>query len=409
MFGGIYKTKHLEKIESITNYGNGKFHNLYESTQQKNNQKKIPLSKRILIKLNFIFSIFIKTEKQIPHIKINALNVDFKKIDKNEDVIIWLGHSSCFIQIHGIRILVDPLFSEVSSPIPFFPKAMDGTNIYHADNISEIDFLIITHDHWDHLDYKTVLQLKPKINKIICPIGVGAHFKRWHFDKNKIIEMSWNESFTHEADSSFKIHCLPAHHSSGRGFIRNQSLWGSFLIESTQKSDGNEKDSFKIYLGGDSGYSKHYVDIGKKFAPIDFVLLNSGQYDKRWPNNHMNPCQVIQAAKDLGARKLIPIHICRVSIGAHHAWDEPLRELSKKTNELISNFPKSEFFKEGLKQISKVCSDTHESRIDSTSKQFVSEELEFNDNKQFRLLTPLMGEIINIKDNNKKFTMWWEQ
>jgi L-ascorbate metabolism protein UlaG (beta-lactamase superfamily) len=361
MFGKIYTAQHIEKIGSIVNYKNGRFHNLYEAIQSKNNQIKTWWLPRVFMKLNFILSIFTKTEKQIPHLPISALAVNFEELDKNEDMIIWLGHASCFIQIHGIRILVDPLFSEISSPIPFFPKAMAGTNIYHARNIPNIDFLIITHDHWDHLDYETVLQLKQKIGKVVCPIGVGAHFRRWKFDNSKIVEMSWDEIFVEESHQNLKIHCLPAHHSSGRGFTRNKALWGSFLIEYKRNSS---EDSLKIYLGGDSGYSKHYVDIGKKFAPIDFVLLNSGQYDKRWPQNHMNPSQVIQATKDLVAKKLIPIHICRLSIGANHAWDEPLHKLLKKTQ-----------YK----------------------------------NASFCLLTPRIGEVIKIQDNNQKFSAWWEQ
>jgi L-ascorbate metabolism protein UlaG (beta-lactamase superfamily) len=243
---------------------------------------------------------------------------------------------------------VDPLFSKVSSPIWFFPKSFAGTDVYHAKDMPPIDCLIITHDHWDHLDYETILSLKNRIKKVVCPIGVGEHFECWGFSQDQITEMYWNECIS--LDKNFTIYCLPARHFSGRSIFRNKSLWTSFLIDA---------EGFKIYSGGDSGYDNHFTEIGNKFGPIDLVILNSGQYDKNWKDNHMNPAEVIQASRDLRAKMLLPVHICKISL-ANHAWDEPLIEISKKC-------PK----------------------------------------ESFSFLTPMIGEKINLKAANKT-KQWWK-
>jgi L-ascorbate metabolism protein UlaG (beta-lactamase superfamily) len=334
MFGGWPRGYRLERIKKSPNYQNGTFHNVHEHPLWPKNP--------IRSGLKFLFKSGLNPRYSLPTIKTNlkSLNVD-------EDALVWFGHSSCFIQISGKRILIDPLFSEVSSPVFFFPKAFKGTNVYRAEDMPEIDCLIITHDHWDHLDYKTVRQLESKTKKIICPLGVGEHFERWGFSLERIREMDWNEELI--IDEEMAIFCLPAQHFSGRGFRRNRSLWGSFLIKT--------KD-FKGYIGGDGGYGPHYREIGNKFGPIDLAILDSGQHDQNWRYVHMMTDEVVKALHDLKAKRLLPVHICKITL-AYHPWDEPLNELSEM-----------------------VAGD--------------------------RLLTPTIGEKLCLKSSDNTTKKWWE-
>ena len=135
----------------------------------------------------------------------------------------------------------------------------------------DIDYLVISHDHWDHLDYNTVKKLKDRIGAVICPLGVGEHFEYWGFDKERLIELDWNEDAN--LVPGFMIHCLPARHFSGRRLTANQSLWASFLLEAPSQ---------KIYIGGDGGYDTHYAEIGNRFPGIDLAILENGQYNEEW-------------------------------------------------------------------------------------------------------------------------------
>lgn len=152
----------------------------------------------------------------------------------------------------------------------------------------DIDYLIITHDHWDHLDRGTVTALRPRIRTVVCPLGVGEHFEYWGFPKERIVELDWHEQAA--LDDGFTIRCLPARHFSGRGLNSNQTLWGSFLLQSPSR---------KIYIGGDGGYGKHFAQIGREFPDIDLAILENGQYNEAWRYIHTLPGQLAQAAKDL--------------------------------------------------------------------------------------------------------------
>ncbi|MDR3186870.1 MAG: MBL fold metallo-hydrolase [Holosporaceae bacterium] len=306
MFGRLPQGERLARIEKLPNYRDGKFHNIRETPLMIKNPVKTAL--KLLLER--------KTERMPPK-PLPAIKTDLHNLDPKENVLVWFGHSSYFIQIDGRRILVDPLFSKVSSPLLFFPEAFAGTDIYRPEDMPEIDCLIISHDHWDHLDYKTVLQLRPKVKTVICPIGVGEHFEYWGFSREKIIEMYWNENIS--PMESFEVHCLPARHFSGRSIFRNKSLWASFLLISK---------GFKIYIGGDSGYDTHYVEIGNRFGPMDIAILDSGQHNENWRHVHMMTDEVIKASCNLRTKMLLPAHICKISL-AYHSWDEPLMELSR--------------------------------------------------------------------------------
>ena len=338
MFGKLPQGERLARIEKSPNYRSGQFHNISET----------PLLKT---PVNSIIKFFLKNEKQLrPRRPMPTIKTNIKALDIKEDVLIWFGHSSYFIQIDGIRILIDPLFSDAPSPLTFFPRVFEGTNIYKPEDMPSIDYLIITHDHWDHLDYETVLKLKPKTKKVICPLGVGEHLEYWEFKDEQIIEMDWNEEII--CNENIRIYCLPARHFSGRCLSRNKSLWASFLIKTSD---------FKIYAGGDSGYDAHFAEIGQKFGPIDIALLDSGQHNQQWKYVHMMPHEVIMASKDMKAKALLPGHICKICL-AYHTWDEPL----KKLHEMMKR-------------------------------------------EKFSILTPIIGEKINLRSKNYRANNWWKK
>jgi possible beta-lactamase superfamily zinc (zn2+)-dependent hydrolase len=215
-FGALPSGKSLEKVKASKNYVDGEFKNK-ESTELLTDTKKTPI-KRLL---EFAFEK--DPEGTVPDFELPSIKTDLKNLDPSEDVMVWFGHSSLFIQISGKKVLVDPVFSKYASPVPFTNKAFKGTNVYDVDDLPEIDILLITHDHYDHLDYPTIKKLKNKVAKIIVPLGVDAHLLRWGYDEDKITTVDWDDEVV--IDDNLKIYALEARHFSGRSFFnRNQSL-----------------------------------------------------------------------------------------------------------------------------------------------------------------------------------------
>lgn len=329
----------LELIKNSPNYRNNAFQNLSHTPSLTEGVSMFSVLKEFAFKKNE----FKKPSQNIPTAK-----TDLLQLNPLENVVVWFGHSSYFIQIDGKKILVDPVLSDNASPLSFTTKAFEGTNVYTTDDFPEIDYLFISHDHWDHLDYKTIMKLKSKIKNIICGLGTGAHFEHWGFGSESIIEKDWNETITLE--DGFEVNTVPARHFSGRSFVRNKALWMSFVLKTP---------SSKLFIGGDSGYDSHFTEIGKQFGPFDLVFLENGQYDKSWKYIHMTPNEVLQAAMDLNAKALFPVHSSKFTL-ANHNWNEPLSKIS----ELVET-------------------------------------------SEIKLITPLIGEKTNM-NSYKVFPKWWE-
>lgn len=302
-FGKNPTGERLEKIKNSPNYKDGKFQNLTSAVQPK---EGISFS----TKLNDL--LLNKSKRLRPSSALPSVKTDLKSLKPEEDVFIWFGHSSYFLQIDGKRILIDPVLSESASPIRFYNKSYEGSNIYTIEDIPDIDYLLISHDHYDHLDYDTIVKLRSKVNMVITGLGVGAHFEHWGYDKKSIIEMDWNETVVLVED--LEVTVTPAKHRSGRGLKSNQTLWASFVLKTP---------NMKIFYSGDSGYGDHFADIGNIYGPFDLAIMECGQYSKYWPNSHMTPEQVVQASLDLKAAKLMPGHWSKFSLSIHD-WDEPI-------------------------------------------------------------------------------------
>jgi L-ascorbate metabolism protein UlaG (beta-lactamase superfamily) len=340
-FGDSPSNEKVELYQNLENYNDGKFQNFSHTPDLAEGYTMTG------IMYNFIFT---KYPRQRPVDVIPSIKTNIKDIPLEENIMIWFGHSSYYIQLEGVRIIVDPVFSGNASPIPGTTKSFPDTDIYAVDDFPNIDYLFISHDHYDHLDYETITKFRSKIGKVICGLGVGSHFEHWGYEKSQILEKNWNEDV--ELAAGFTAHVLTARHFSGRGFTRNNTLWASYLLESP---------SIKIYIGGDSGYDTHFAEIGEKYGPIDISIIENGQYDLAWRYIHTLPDEVIQAGKDLKTKRLFPVHSSKFVL-ANHPWDEPLIKVS-----------------------------------------------EFNKDTDISLITPIIGEVVKLNDSNQVFTNWWEK
>lgn len=244
---------------------------------------------------------------------IKVIKTDLKSIRLTENGIAWFGHSSYLLIVDGKRILVDPVFYR-ASPVSLFGKPYKMSYEYLPEDFPEIDILVITHDHYDHLDYKAIKQLKPKVKNVITSKGVDGHLKLWGFKPTQLIALNWEDKAIVDG---LEFVCLPARHFSGRKFKRGQTLWSSFILKTPNT---------KIYLGGDSGYDKHFKTIGENHGPFDLAILECGQYGKYWPLIHMLPEETLQASKDLKAESLLPVHWGKFSLSTH-PWTAPVERL----------------------------------------------------------------------------------
>ncbi len=301
-FGRLPGGERLERIRRSPQYGNGRFHNRRPTRLMTSDRGRL----RIL--WDFLFS---KPEGLYPDRPIRPIKTDLHSLPENSDLMVWFGHSSYLLQLSGRRVLVDPVFC-AAAPVAFVNKPFAGTDIYRPEDMPDIDYLVITHDHWDHLDYRTAIRLKDRIRKVICPLGMGEHFEYWGFETERLIELDWDE--TSEPDDGFTVHCLPARHFSGRGLASDRTLWASFLLETPSR---------KVYIGGDSGYDTHFAEIGRQHPDIDLAVLENGQYDERWRYIHTLPEYLGKAARDLQADRIITVHHSKYAL-ARHRWDEPL-------------------------------------------------------------------------------------
>ena len=261
-----------------------------------------------------------------PPAAIPSEKVNLHTLRNQAPSLVWFGHSSYLLTLNGFTILVDPVMSGHSAPLPFLVRSFTGTDIYSVDDLPPIDLLLITHDHYDHLDHDTVKKLRPKVKQVITPLGCGEHLRFWGYDARIITELNWHERLT---IGEHTITATPARHFSGRSFERNTTLWASYVIKNALHN---------LYLGGDSGYGPHFKTIGEQYGPFDLALLESGQYNPAWAYIHMMPEETVQAAQDLGAKVLFPVHWGKFVLSLHD-WNEPIQRLTaaaKQANQTIT-------------------------------------------------------------------------
>ena len=340
-FGKAPTGARLLRMQQSPNYRDGQFQNILHTPT---------FAEGYTIRSELYKQLFGKFPGRYPEKPLPSVKTDLRQLAPEEDVLIWFGHSSYFIQTSGKKILVDPVFSGNVSPIPGTVKAFAGTEVYTVADLPDIDYLLISHGHYDDLDYGPSMALKDKTKLVICGLGVGAHFERWGYAPEKIIEKDWYENV--KLDSSLTLHTTPARHKSGRGFKQNNTLWLSFVLQTP---------TLRIFIGGDSGYGDHFKKIGATYGPFELAILENGQYDSAWHYIHTLPEETLLAAKDLQAKRLLPVHSGKFTL-ARHRWNEPLETLTELN-----------------KQSGKI-----------------------------QLVTPMIGEPVRRRDSTQHFTQWWK-
>jgi len=224
---------------------------------------------------------------------------------------IWLGHATVLIEVDGVRILTDPVLSQRASPFQFMgPERLHPPPIELAQ-LDDIDAVVISHDHYDHLDRDTVLQLARGGTHFFVGLGIGAHLERWSVPPSQIHEMDWWESTRFKA---IEIHATPARHYSGRKRMDNSTLWSSWMIRGA---------GYSVYFSGDTGYGPHFKEIAQRLGAPDLTLMKIGAYGHGRQDIHMDPESAVLAHRDLGARVMLPVHWATFNL-SYHGWDEPM-------------------------------------------------------------------------------------
>lgn len=239
-------------------------------------------------------------------------------LNKAPDLSLWrLGHSTLLIKLGGKYWLTDPVFAERASPFTFA-----GPQRFHApplarDDLPEIEAVILSHDHYDHLDRETVLAIEPKVKHFLTPLGVGDRLIDWGIPSAKVLQHDW---WQETQIGSVKLIATPAQHFSGRSLTdRNSTLWSSWVLITSD---------VRLFFSGDSGYFDGFKTIGDRFGPFDMTLLENGAYNQAWFDTHMMPEETVRAHIDLRGKQLVPIHNGTFDL-ALHAWTEPFERIVK--------------------------------------------------------------------------------
>ncbi|MBP0450152.1 MBL fold metallo-hydrolase [Kitasatospora sp. RG8] len=229
--------------------------------------------------------------------------------------ITWYGHASALVEIQGTRVLLDPIWSERCSPSAHVgPKRLHPVPV-ELEELPQVDAVLISHDHYDHLDMATVKRLvRSQSAPFAVPLGIGGHLRRWGVPEHRIIELDWDETCNL---GELAVTLTSAHHFSGRGLTRNTTLWGSWVIAGPTR---------KVFYTGDSGYFEGYAKIGAQHGPFDAALVQIGAYDAAWADIHMTPEDAVLAHRELNAGLLVPVHWCTFNLGLH-PWSEPIERL----------------------------------------------------------------------------------
>ncbi|WP_207428876.1 MBL fold metallo-hydrolase [Pedobacter sp. SYSU D00535] len=339
-FGARPSGKRLELIKKSKNFRDGKFQNLSPTPSLAEGYNYFGVLYDFLVR---------KKENLTPPDSIPTITTNLKSLTADAEVLVWFGHSSYLMKLSGKTFLVDPVLSGYAAPFSWMNGAFKGTNKYKVEDLPAIDYLVITHDHYDHLDHETIKKLRGRVGKVICALGVGAHLEEWGYSPFQLIEKDWGDTFT--LDGLITVHLTPARHFSGRSLFRNNTLWTSYVFETPSK---------RIFVGGDSGYDKHFAEIGKRFGGFDLAILENGQYNEAWRYIHTLPQEVLQAGRDLRAKRVFPVHSGKFDL-AGHPWNEPLSKLTA-----------------------------------------------LNKQAGLSLITPMIGELVELDNSNQSFKRWWE-
>lgn len=261
-----------------------------------------------------------RPSKDLPVIKLDSLQV---AESSTKSRLIWFGHSAFLLQLEGKNILLDPMLGDVPAPHPLMGGKRYAKELpIKIAQLPSIDAIIISHDHYDHLDYGSIEQLKAKTKAFYVPLGVGAHFEAWGVAPELIHEMNW---WDETQLGAINLAFTPSRHFSGRGLTdRSATLWGSWVIIGKEDT---------LYFSGDSGYGPHFKEIGEKYGPFDFAMMECGQYNEKWAQIHMMPEETAQAGLEIQAKTIMPIHWGAFTL-ALHDWNDPAKRVTEAAAKL---------------------------------------------------------------------------
>ena len=310
-FGRIPQGKRLERIKQSSHYDGKQFVNEVETPFTTGNKSKLAIWRDFMLGDKTLLA---------PDTALHVVKTDLKSLPQDRDWIVWFGHSSYLMNLSGKKVLVDPVFYK-GAPVKFANKMFPGTDVYKPADMPDIDYLVISHDHWDHLDYEVVKEMEPRIKKVVTALGVGEHFEYWGYPAEKLIELDWWESA--DLADGFRVTATPARHFSGRGLQENKTFWASYAFKSPKRN---------VWIGGDTGYGPHFAKIGKKFPDIDLAILENGQYNQDWANVHTLPEFLGKVMTDLDANRYLTVHHSKFCL-SKHKYFEPLENAKRAAKE----------------------------------------------------------------------------
>ena len=319
VFGEKSNGTSLERIEKSESFNGKIFENLIPTAVMLNKTEN-----RTYEEGNFSpFSMISPPKDKNPNKPLSS--VKFNESNVKDDSFIWFGHSTILMKTSNQTIMIDPVFNR-ASPIFIAGKPFEIENPINQEDLPQVNIIVITHDHYDHLDYKAIKKFGNNVQKYIVPLGVKAHLLRWGIEEKRIEELDWYENITYN-DITFTL--TPSRHFSGRSlFDRAKTLWGGYVIKSATQN---------VFISGDGGYSNEFEKIGKEYGPFDISFVENGQYNKAWAQIHMFPEESVQASIDLNSSLTMAIHWGKFDLAPHN-WDEPIIRFTKEAKKRNVSF-----------------------------------------------------------------------
>ncbi|MEM1214389.1 MAG: MBL fold metallo-hydrolase [Bacteroidota bacterium] len=304
-FGGKPTATHKAQYAKSPNWRDGSFQNLLPTDLH------ISLTKMPEV----IYKQLVNRSGQVPTqpLPIIPFDRDAFLAPSDHAKFIWYGHAVVLLRMAGKTLLIDPMFGENTTPIaPMATKRFSNNTLAIIDDLPEIDLVLFTHDHYDHLDLDSVEKLLPKVKQYFVALGVKRHLVAWGVPAERIVEMDWWDT---QALGKIDITFTPTQHFSGRGLTdRLMTLWGGWAFKTPTEN---------IWFSGDGGYGPHFSEIGRRLGPFDFAFMECGQYNEDWRPVHLFPDESVQAALDAGVARAMPFHWGGFPLSYQHTWEEP--------------------------------------------------------------------------------------
>ncbi len=314
VLGAVPAGLRRERMQSSPRFKGGRFHNTAPLAAPMADQ---PLSKRMSIMGEFFFG----RGRRMPGgvIPVESPLESWSRSAESGLRATWLGHSTVLLEIDGVRVLTDPVWGERVSPFSFAGPRRFHRAAVAIDRLPDLDVVIVSHDHYDHLDYPSVRELSRRDVRFVTSLGVGAHLEAWGVAPSRITELDWWEE-TLVLGGRLGITAAPSQHFSGRGNGGNRTAWSSFVLRS---------DRHRVFFSGDTGLTREFEDIGARFGPFDLVMLEVGAFHPSWGSIHLGPENALVAHRMLGGGPLLPVHWATFDLGLH-PWDEPAEVLARE-------------------------------------------------------------------------------